>query len=242
MLIWVILFSGIAVGLFWYARHQPFPEHGNIAVSIFLLTALVLYIASEAPRSTAGTLPGSPVPPLLAIILGGWFTIIGGYHMGRTQRDVIVAPFSGIILVSGIFGLVTLDWTEQTTAEQIGNFILASIFVLLEIYLLFRGLVVGIQGITWSKSGLRQLERGLILGERGAISHFERSWDMEDPALSAMAHAALALIHKSNGDTEKYETHINRLERFGGWESVDPSWLDVINTRLHGNAILDSSE
>ena len=162
--------------------------------------------------------------------------------MGRTQRDVIVAPFSGIILVSGIFGLVTLDWTEQTTTEQIGNFILASIFVLLEIYLLFRGLVVGIQGITWSKSGLRQLERGLILGERGAISHFERSWDMEDPALSAMAHAALALIHKSNSDTEKYETHINRLERFGGWESVDPSWLDVINTRLHGNAILDSSE
>ena len=69
MLIWVILFSGIAVGLFWYARHQPFPEHGNIAGSIFLLTALVLYIASEAPRSTAGTLPGSPVPPLLAIIL-----------------------------------------------------------------------------------------------------------------------------------------------------------------------------
>ena len=59
---------------------------------------------------------------------------------------------------------------------------------------------------------------------------FEESWDMENPALSAMAHAALALIHKSNGDTEKYETQINRLDRFGGWESVDPSWLDVINT------------
>ena len=225
MLIWVILFSGISIGLFWYARHQPFPEHGNIAGSFFLLTALVLYIALEAPRPTAGTQPGSPVPPFLAIILGGWFTIIGG-----------------IILVSGIFGFVTIDWTDQTTTEQIGNFILASIFVLLEIYLLFRGLVVGIQGITWSKSGLRQLERGLIQGERGAISHFERSWDMEDPALSAMAHAALALIHKYNGDSEKYEIHINRLDRFGGWESVDPSWLDVVNTRLHGNAILESSE
>ena len=242
MLIWVILFIIIAIGLFWYARHQPFPEHGNIAGSIFLLTAIVLYIALEAPRPTAGTQPGSPVPPLIAIILGGWFTIVGGYHMGRTQRDVIVAPFSGIILVSGIFGLVTLDWTLQTTTEQIGNFILASVFVLLEIYLLFRGLVVGIQGITWSKSGLRQLERGLIMGERGAISHFERSWDMEDPALSAMAHAALALIHKFNDDTEKYETHTNRLDRFGGWESVDPSWLDAINTRLHGSAILESSE
>lgn len=237
MLVWVILFTVISIGLFWYARHQPFPEHGNLAGSIFVLTALILYIALGSPRPTAAT-----VPPVLAIILGGWFTIIGGYHMGRTQRDVIVAPFSGIVLVSGIFGLVTLDWTEQTTTEQIGNFILASIFVLLEIYLLFRGLVVGIQGITWSKSGLRQLERGLIQGERGAISHFERSWDMEDPALSAMAHAALALIHKYNGDIEKYENHVNRLDRFGGWESVDPSWLDVINTRLYGNAILDSSE
>ncbi|MBJ61581.1 MAG: hypothetical protein CMB54_06715 [Euryarchaeota archaeon] len=242
MLIWVTLFITIAIGLFWYARHQPFPEHGNIAASIFLLTALVLYMALEAPRPTAGTLPGSPVPPVLAIILGGWFTIIGGYHMGRTQRDVIVAPFSGIILVSGIFGLVTLDWTLQTTTEQIGNFILASVFVLLEIYLLFRGLVVGIQGITWSKSGLRQLERGLIMGDRGAISHFERSWDMEDPALSAMAHAALALIYKFNDDTENYEIHANRLDRFGGWGSVDSSWLDAISTRLQGNANLESDE
>ena len=129
MLVWVILFTVISIGLFWYARHQPFPEHGNLAGSIFVLTALILYIALGSPRPTAAT-----VPPVLAIILGGWFTIIGGYHMGRTQRDVIVAPFSGIVLVSGIFGLVTLDWTEQTTTEQIGNFILASIFVLLEIY------------------------------------------------------------------------------------------------------------
>ena len=99
--------------------------------------------------------------------------------MGRTQRDVIVAPFSGIILVSGLFGLVTRDWTEQTSTEQIGNFVIASIFVLLVIYLLFRGLVVGIQGITWSQSGLRQLERGLIHGnlklERSTHSAIEAS-------------------------------------------------------------------
>lgn len=237
MLIWVILFGGISVALFWYARHQPFPEHGKIAGSIFVLTALILFIAIGSPRPTADT-----VPPFLAILLGGWFTIIGGYHMGRTQRDVIVAPFSGIILVSGIFGLVTVGWTEQTTTEQIGNFIIASIFVLLEIYLLFRGLVVGVQGITWSKSGLRQLERGLIGGEYGAISHFERSWDMEDPALSAMAHAALALIHQSNGDNEEYEIHVKRLDRFGGWDAVDSSWLDAINSRLIGNVTIHSSE
>ncbi len=237
MIIWVILFSVISVALFWYAGHQPFPEHGRFAGSIFIFTALVLFIAIGSPRPTA-----TNVPPFLAIILGGFFTIVGVYHMGRTQRDVIVAPLSGILLVSGIFGLVTIGWTEQTTTEQIGNFLIASIFVLLEIYLLFRGLVVGVQGITWSKSGLRQLERGLILGEYGAISHFERSWDMEDPALSAMAHAALALIHQSNGDEEQSEIHVTRLDRFGGWESVDSSWLDAINTRLNGNVIPQLSE
>jgi hypothetical protein len=230
MLSWVILFAVISAALFWYARHQPFPEHGNFAGSIFLFISGVLFIAISSPRPTAPN-----VPPFLAIILGGWFTIIGGYHMGKTQRDVIVAPLSGIILISGLFSFVTIKWAEQTSIEQIGNFIFVSIFVLLEIYLLFRGLVVGVQGITWSKSGLRQLERGLVFGHRGAIAHFERSWDMEDPALSAMAHAALALIHQSKRNVEEYETHIKRLDRFGGWNAVDSTWLDAINSRLQNN-------
>ena len=115
------------------------------------------------------------------------------------------------------------------------------LFVLLVIYLLFSGLVVGIQGITWSQSGLRQLERGLIHGPHGAISHFERSWDMEDPALNAMSHAALALIHRSFNQ-EEYENHLKRLERFGGWDSVDPSWIEAINSRLKNHEILDLSE
>ena len=236
MLVWAALFGIVSIGLFWYARHQPFPEHGNLAASLYLFTSLILFIAISSPRETSPT-----VPPILAVVLGGWFTIIGGYHMGRTQRDVIVAPFSGIILVSGLFGLVTRDWTEQTSTEQIGNFVIASIFVLLVIYLLFRGLVVGIQGITWSQSGLRQLERGLIHGPHGAISHFERSWDMEDPALNAMSHAALALIHRSFNQ-EEYENHLKRLERFGGWDSVDPSCIKAINSRLKNHEILDLSE
>ena len=65
---------------------------------------------------------------------------------------------------------------------------------------------------------------------------------MEDPALSAMAHAALALIHQSNGDNEEYEIHVKRLDRFGGWDAVDSSWLDAINSRLIGNVTIHSSE
>ncbi len=227
MLLWVLLFIGVAFALFVYARHQPFPEHGFTAGGIFLFVGFVLYIAMGAERATSPI-----VPPILAIFFGGFFTIIGGRHMARTQRDVIVAPFSGILLVAGIFGLATLDWIEQTTVEQIGNFVIASLFLLLEIYLLFRGLVVGVQGVTWSQSGLRQIQRGLIHGPRGAIAHFERSWDMQDPVLNVMAHAALARIHNSIGDLSESEMHEDRLRRLGGWDVVDSSWIAIIESSL----------
>ena len=112
MLLWVLLFVGVAFALFVYARHQPFPEHGFTAGGIFLFVGFVLYIAMGAERATSPI-----VPPTLAIFFGGLFTIIGGRHMSRTQRDVIVAPFSGILLVAGIFGLVIMDWIEQSTVD-----------------------------------------------------------------------------------------------------------------------------
>ena len=232
MLLWVLLFFGVAFALFVYARHQPFPEHGFTAGGIFLFVGFVLYIAMGAERATSPI-----VPPALAIFFGGLYTIIGGRHMSRTQRDVIVAPFSGILLVAGIFGLVTVDWIEQSTVEQIGNFIMASMFLLLEIYLLFRGLVVGVQGVTWSQSGLRQVQRGLIHGPRGAIAHFERSWDMQDPVLNVMAHAALARIHSSIGDISESDMHEDRLRRLGGWDVVDSSWIAIIDSSLESKSM-----
>jgi hypothetical protein len=123
-------------------------------------------------------------------------------------------------------------WPMMSQTEQIGSFILASVIVLLEIYLAFRGLVVGVQGITWSKSGLRQVNRGLLRGPRGAISHFERSWDMDDPWLNAMSHAALALIHRHLGDSASEKDHLAELESGGGWDSVDETWVKAIEAGL----------
>jgi hypothetical protein len=120
----------------------------------------------------------------------------------------------------------------MSQTEQFGSFILASVIVLLEIYLAFRGLVVGVQGITWSKSGLRQVNRGLLRGQRGAISHFERSWDMDDPWLNAMSHAALALIHRHLGDSASEREHLAELESGGGWDSVDEAWVKAIEAGL----------
>ena len=91
---------------------------------------------------------------------------------------------------------------------------------------------MGVQGITWSKSGLRQVSRGLLQGPRGAISHFERSWDMDDQWLNAMSHAALALIHKHLGDELAEKEHIEELQAIGGWDAVDKNWIQTIENGL----------
>ena len=119
--------------------------------------------------------------------------------------------------------------------EQIGSFILASILVGLEIYLVFRGLIIGVQGISWSKSGLRQISRGLIHGKDGAIAHFEKSWDMDKQWINAMSHAALALIYEKENDEKSRSEHVIELEKIGGWNSVDESWIEAIRKHLNLN-------
>ena len=73
----------------------------------------------------------------------------------------------------------------------------------------------------------------MIHGPNGAITHFERSWDMEDPWINSMSHAALALIHRHSGNEEEERGHVLELEKAGGWESVDQSWIDAIEKALN---------
>jgi len=158
--------------------------------------------------------------------------VIGVVQMSMLRNDVIVAPFGGVLLCMGATSLMVDRWSGMGQTEQIGSFTVASLLVMLEIYLAFRGLVVGVQGISWSKSGLRQIRRGLIHGPNGAISHFERSWDMEDPWINAMSHAALVLIHQHVGDVEGEQEHVVELEKAGGWGSVDQTWIEAIGDAL----------
>jgi hypothetical protein len=150
-----------------------------------------------------------------------------------TKQDVILAPFGGLLLCIGAIDLLTVEWVNSSTNEQILSFIMASIIVMLEIYLAFRGLVVGVPGISWSKSGLRQIKRGLIYGKNGAIEHFKKSWDMNDPWLNTMSHAALFLIYEKIGNKEKSSEHLLELEKGGGWSALDESWTEIIKKSLH---------
>ena len=227
MLFWIVLFASLGLTVFYYSRHQPFPEISSRFALVLLVTGAILWLSTTAPRET-----GESVPAVVATVIGGAAVVIGVVQMSILRNDVIVAPFGGVLLCMGAISLMVDRWVGMEQTEQIGSFAVASLLVMLEIYLAFRGLVVGVQGISWSKSGLRQVRRGLIHGPKGAISHFERSWDIEDPWINAMSHAALALIHRHSGDAEAEREHVVELERAGGWESVDQSWIEAIKEAL----------
>jgi len=224
---WIVLFFALGAVSLYYARLQPFPEFGNKFGWSSIALGLVFLISRNAPRDTAIL-----APTVTAAIFGGLAVMYGVRHMVVTQQDVLVAPFGGVLLCVGTVSLMTDSWDEMNSTDHLISFVTASVVVMLEIYLAFRGLVVGVQGITWSKSGLRQVSRGLLQGPRGAISHFERSWDMDDQWLNAMSHAALALIHKHLGDEAAEKEHIQELQAIGGWDAVDKNWILTIEGEL----------
>ena len=224
---WIVLFFALGAISLYYARLQPFPEFGNKFGWSSIALGLTFLISRNAPRDTAIL-----APTVTAAIFGGLAVIYGVRHMVVTQQDVLVAPFGGVLLCVGTVSLMADSWNEMNSTDHLISFVSASVVIMLEIYLAFRGLVVGVQGITWSKSGLRQVSRGLLQGPRGAISHFERSWDMDDQWLNAMSHAALALIHKHLGDEAAEKEHIQELQAIGGWDAVDKNWIQTIEGEL----------
>ena len=225
---WILLFATLSVIIFWYSRKQPFPEISGRFALILLFISIILWLATNAPRGGGNDL----FPAYLASIVGGSAVIYGVIKMSVTNDDVVVAPFGGILFCIGSITLLSERWSGADQVEQIGSFILASTLVILEIYLIFRGLIIGVQGISWSKSGLRQISRGLIHGDNGAISHFEKSWDMEEQWINAMSHAALALIYEKENNEKSRMEHVVQLEKIGGWGAVDEAWTETIRKHL----------
>tara|TARA_B100000686_G_C16683465_1_gene913306 strand:- start:283 stop:1074 length:792 start_codon:yes stop_codon:yes gene_type:complete len=233
MIFWIVLFGGLGAYGYYLSRLQPFPEIGGRFAAVLLFMALILWIASTSPRDTEGDLPA-----VVSVFLGGVFVISGIGSMSITKTDVIVAPLGGILFCVGGIYLLSARWEFADQSEQIGSFILASTMVTIELYLAFRGLVLGVPGIAWSKSGLRQIHRGLLLGPNGAIAHFEKSWDMEEQWINSMSFAALILIHRHLGNSTEEAESLEELEKLGGWRSVDSSWTAVIEKGLSSSITL----
>ena len=227
MLFWIGLFLVVGSATYYLSRLQPFPEISGRFAGLVLVLTVILWISSTSPRQGSDQFPA-----VLSVVVGGAAVVLGVRNMGVTKQDVILAPLGGVLFCVGGISLLSGRWEDAGQTEQIGSFILASALVMLEIYLVFRGLVIGVPGITWSKSGLRQIHRGLIHGPNGAISHFKRSWDMEEPWINSMSHAALVLIHRKHGDEDGERAHLRELEKEGGWDSVDSSWTEAIESAL----------
>lgn len=227
MWFWILIFACVGIACMWYSRHQPFPEISGRFSALLLTISLLLWLSSTAPRETS-----EEIPAILAALIGGLGVIFGVRHMTITHHDVVVAPFGGVLLCIGSISLLSGRWGEYDQSEQLVSFALASVLVMLEVYLCFRGLVIGVQGISWSKSGLRQVRRGLLEGPRGAVSHFEKSWHSEDQWLTAMSHAALMKIHGHIGNSDEEEYHNIELEKLGGLDAVDGTWVEAIGIEL----------
>mgnify|MGYP003325416497 FL=1 len=158
MIFWVLLYAILGIFSYYLSRLQPFPEKGGVFSAVLLVSALILWIASTSPRETEGDFPA-----VLSVFLGGVFIVSGITSMSISKTDVIVAPLGGVLFCLGGISLLSSRWEFAGQTEQIGSFVLASIMVMTELYLAFRGLVIGVPGIAWSKSGLRQIHRGLLL-------------------------------------------------------------------------------
>lgn len=227
MLLWIVLLCGLGSYCYYLSRLQPFPEKGYRFAIVLFTGALILWISSTSPEGG-----GEDLPAAISVFLGGFFVVWGIRDMSTTKTDVIVAPLAGILFCVGGISLLASRWEVADQTEQIGPFIMASTMVTVELYIAFRGLVVGVPGIAWSKSGLRQIHRGLIQGPNGAIAHFERSWDVEDQWINSMSHAALVLIHRSLGNPEGEARNLGEIEKLGGWQSVDSSWIQAVEEGL----------
>jgi len=191
-----------------------------------LTFAGVLAMSTNSPRLTT-----EETPIVIAGGMGALGVVLGAIHDRRNQ-DVVLAPFAGMWFVAATIAILTQGWDGYSTTEQWFGFFVATTVILLELFLFWKGLVIGVQGRSWSQAALRQLDRGLIDGERGAISMFEKSWSVDESWLDAMSHSALIRIHEFKGNTEATEKHRHLLERLGGEDGIEDAWLEKIDACL----------
>ena len=211
------------------SRNQPFPEVSRRFGIILLMLGFLGLLSESAPRPTTDR-----VWLITYTGLGGLGVVIGMRHMTYTRMDVLIAPASGFLLCIGVIGLLWNEWGVLSEFEQIAAFLLASFLCMAEVYLVFRGLLIGKLPQSWSQAGLRSLQRGILDGPNGAIFCFERAWDVEKEHLNPMAYLALQRIFYARGDLVNADEWALKLAENGGKNAVDEAWIKAIDDSLKG--------
>ena len=224
----LILFEFIiATILIMGSKSQPFPNPSRRLGSVLLLVATLFLIGQSAPR------PASVNGHMAFLsIIGALGLIFGVHHMLNTRREVLVAPMSGFLFCVGVGGLMIQTWSSLTTIEQWSGFLALVVLSGGQVWLVFRGLLIGRLPLAWSQAGMVALSRGQISGEHGAISCFEKAWDVDEEHLNPMAYVALHRIHEFLGDKEEAEKWFENLIDSGGEDAVAPEWIEAIENSL----------
>ena len=226
---WILILFEFAIGLILYlgSKSQPFPTPSRRLGMLLLMLACLLLLGQTAPR------PASVNGHLTFLsVIGAFGLLFGVHHMLRTRREVLVAPMSGFLFCVGVGGLMIQTWSTLNTMEQWSGFLALVVLSGGQVWLVFRGLLIGRLPLAWSQAGIVALNRGQISGPHGALSCFEKAWDAEEEHLNPMAYSALSKIFQALEDTER-ATHWNELFlESGGNESVAIEWLSAIDDCL----------
>jgi len=228
-LVWLLLIIEfvISIILIFGSKSQPFPAPSKKFGIFLLMTSSLLLLGQSAPRPTS--LEGHLT--ILSVI--GAFGLVGGiHHMLRTRREVLIAPMSGFMFCVGVTGLITQTWEDLNQFEHWAGFLALVVLAGGQVWLVFRGLLIGRLPLAWSQAGMVALHRGQLHGSHGAIECFEKAWDADEEHLNPMAYSALARIHRFLENKEAIEHWENLFLESGGEESVASEWLEAIDNCL----------
>tara|TARA_Y100000766_G_C18914294_1_gene610174 strand:+ start:4481 stop:5185 length:705 start_codon:yes stop_codon:yes gene_type:complete len=223
----LILEFAVAICLLVLSPRQPFPGPSKRFGNILITLALLLAIGQTAPRPTSVN-----VHIAILMIFGSFGLVKGVRNMLVTREEVIVAPFAGVLFCVGVTAFMSNQWPELTTSEEIIAFVTIVAIGLGQVWLVFRGLLIGRLPLAWSKAGLFALQKGQISTDRGSIACFEKAWDLEEEHLNPMAWIALSKIHTFLGNTEDANHWEKRLRETGGEDAVAPEWIEAIDEAL----------
>jgi hypothetical protein len=226
---WALIFFELTIGmiLFFGSKSQPFPTPSRRLGSLLLLISTLLLVGQSAPR------PASVNGHFAFLSLMGAFGLIFGvHHMLRTRREVLVAPMAGFMFSVGVGGLMVQTWSSLGTIEQWSGFLALIVLSGGQVWLVFRGLLIGRLPLAWSQAGMVALNRGQLSGNHGAISCFEKAWDVDEEHLNPMAYSALLKISQFLGNHEDIEKWHEALIGVGGEEAVAKEWIEAIDNSL----------
>jgi len=225
---WFLLLEfSVAVCLLLLSPRQPFPGPSKRFGFILIIIAFLFAIGETAPRPTS-------VNAHIAVLLtlGSFGLFRGVRNMLVTREEVIVAPFAGVLFSVAVTAFMSNQWPNLSTVEEIFAFLMIVVIGLCQVWLVFRGLLIGRLPLAWSKAGLFALQKGQVTNERGAIACFEKAWDLEEEHLNPMAWLALHKIHKFLNNSDEAKHYENRLKESGGEEAIAPEWIQTIDSAL----------